>query len=215
MEKEIIIIGCGGQGKVILDILQSQNKKVLGFIDDDISKHNSKINDVPVLGNMNYLLDKKIITDVAIAIGDNNKRAKIFNLLKDNDFNIIQVIHPRSIISRNANLGEGVVIMPGAVINTNVLIEDNVIINTNSSVDHDCIIKKHSQVQPGAKITGNVTVEEFATIGSGATILPNLKIGKNSFVGAGAVVTKDVLTNILVVGVPAKKIKEIEKILDD
>jgi sugar O-acyltransferase (sialic acid O-acetyltransferase NeuD family) len=209
-KKEIIIIGCGGQGKVILDILKAQQKKVCGFIDDDTSKHNSKINNIKVLGNIEYLLEKRITNKVAIAIGDNLIRSKIFDLLKKNNFNTVQAIHPSAIISKNVSLGESVIIMPGAVINTNVIIEDNVIINTKASVDHDCIIKKHSQVQPGATITGRVTIGEFATIGSGAIILPNLSVGKKSFVGAGAVVTKDVSDNVMVVGVPAKKIKKIK-----
>jgi sugar O-acyltransferase (sialic acid O-acetyltransferase NeuD family) len=207
MKKEIIIIGCGGQGKVILDILKSQQKKVIGFIDDDNSKKGLKINGLEVLGNINYLLENKITNNVAIAIGENKTRAKIFDILKLNNFDIIQAIHPSAIISKNVKLGKGIVIMPGAVLNTNVTIEDNVIINTKSSIDHDCIIKKHSQVQPGVTITGTVIVEEFATIGSGSTILPNLKIGRNSFVGAGAVVTRDIESDVVVVGIPAKKIK--------
>jgi len=208
MKEKIVIIGCGGQGKVTLDILNLQNKEVIGFIDDDIKKHNTFINDVRILGDINFLLSNKITKNVSIAIGDNKIRAKIFNLLKENNFNIINVIHPNTTISNTVKLGQGLTIMPGAIINTNTIIEDNVIINTNSSVDHDCIIKKHSQIQPGATITGTVKIEEYTTIGSGATILPNLKIGKNSFVGAGAVVTKNVADNLTVVGVPAKILGE-------
>lgn len=207
MKEKIVIIGCGGQGKVTLDILNLQNKEIIGFIDDDVTKHNTFINDIKVLGDLNFLLDNRVSENITIAIGDNKIRAKIFDLLKKNNFNIINVIHPNSTISSRVKLGKGLTIMPGAIINTNTIVQDNVIINTNSSIDHDCIIKKHSQIQPGATITGTVKIEEFVTIGSGATVLPNITINKNSFVGAGAVVTKDVEENLTVVGVPAKKLR--------
>lgn len=210
MDEEILIIGCGGQGRVILDILNSQKRKVIGFIDDDPKKADSLINNTKVIGNIHYLLEKKPAMNIAIGVGDNKTRAKIFSLLKEKKFRIIQTIHSKAVISKNVKLGEGVVIMPGAIINTNAVIEDNVIINTNSSIDHDCIIKKNSHIQPGATVTGTVTIGEFATIGSGATVLPNLKIGSNSVIGAGAVVTKDIPDDVVVFGVPAKQAKDLK-----
>jgi acetyltransferase-like isoleucine patch superfamily enzyme len=47
-------------------------------------------------------------------------------------------------------------------------------------------------------------------IGSNSTILPGVVIGDNSIIGAGSVVTKNVPSNVIVAGVPAKVIKKIE-----
>lgn len=58
-------------------------------------------------------------------------------------------------------------------------------------------------------IKGTITLEEDCWIGAGAIILPNITIGAGSIVGAGSVVTKNVLPNTVVTGVPAKKIKQI------
>ena len=44
---------------------------------------------------------------------------------------------------------------------------------------------------------------------SNSTILPDLEIGENSIIGAGAVVTKDVPSNMIARGVPAKFYKKI------
>ena len=46
-------------------------------------------------------------------------------------------------------------------------------------------------------------------LGAGAIILPGVTIGNNSIVGAGSVVTKDVPANVIVVGNPARVLRQI------
>lgn len=55
----------------------------------------------------------------------------------------------------------------------------------------------------------HTTVKAGASIGSGSTILCGITIGENAIVGAGSVVTKDVAANTIVVGNPAKKLRNI------
>jgi acetyltransferase-like isoleucine patch superfamily enzyme len=50
----------------------------------------------------------------------------------------------------------------------------------------------------------NVVIEDNVLIGANATVLAGVHIGKNAIIGAGSVVTKDVLENTTVVGVPAR-----------
>ena len=52
-------------------------------------------------------------------------------------------------------------------------------------------------------------IEQGASIGSGATIMCGITIGENAIIGAGAVVTKDIKSNTVVAGVPAKPIRNI------
>lgn len=56
---------------------------------------------------------------------------------------------------------------------------------------------------------GGIRIEDDCWIGAGAIILTGVTIGKGSVVGAGSVVTKDVDPYSIVVGNPAKKIRDI------
>ncbi|GJE26821.1 2,3,4,5-tetrahydropyridine-2,6-dicarboxylate N-acetyltransferase [Methylobacterium organophilum] len=56
-----------------------------------------------------------------------------------------------------------------------------------------------------------VTISDNVWIGAGCKILPGVSIGENSVIGAGSVVAKDIESNVLAAGVPAKRIKVLEE----
>jgi len=201
--REVYIIGAGGHGKVVLDIInKSEQFQATAFLDDDSTLHNQVINDLKVAGSSDQALadDKAVI----IAVGNNEIRTKLFKLMENNDLEIINAVHPDAVINSYVKLGRGNVIAAGAVINSNTKIYDNVIINTGTTVDHDCIIESHVHLSPGVNLGGDVKINAGTHIGIGAAVLPGVTVGRNSVVGAGAVVTKDVPDDVKVVGVPAR-----------
>jgi acetyltransferase-like isoleucine patch superfamily enzyme len=58
--------------------------------------------------------------------------------------------------------------------------------------------------------SGPVIIEENVWLGDKVTILPNVRIGKNSIIGSNAVVTKDIPSNCIAGGIPARVLKLIE-----
>jgi maltose O-acetyltransferase len=60
-------------------------------------------------------------------------------------------------------------------------------------------------------VTKPVVIEDNVWIGGGAVVLPDVTIGNSAVVGAGAVVTRDVPAGMIVVGNPAKVIREIDQ----
>lgn len=64
-----------------------------------------------------------------------------------------------------------------------------------------------------AKI-GRVTIGNNVFVGAGSIILPGVKIGDNSVIGAGSIVTKDVPTNMVYAGNPAKQIMTLEEFVE-
>ena len=65
------------------------------------------------------------------------------------------------------------------------------------------VLEDFVELAPGAKIGGHCKIGSYTFVGMNAIILPKVKIGKNVVVASGAVVTKDVLDNCMVAGVPA------------
>jgi len=202
-KKQVFIFGAGGHGKVMLDILLEAGVKVAGFLDDDKAKIGNSVCGYEILGGMEYLTAKKSVA-VALGIGNNKIREKVFHAARAARVELVSAVHPRAVISRYAAIGGGVAIMAGAVINAGSTLEDGVVVNTAASVDHDCRLGKFCQIWPGAHLAGNISIGEFSYVGTGASVIQNIKIGKNTTIGAGAAVISDIPDNVTAAGVPAR-----------
>ena len=89
-----------------------------------------------------------------------------------------------------------------------------VIIGDNCTITYGCIILSHDgsamQLDPADDGEGTVIIGNNVFIGVNSVILRNVTIGDNSVIGAGSVVTKDIPAGVLVMGNPARVIREIE-----
>lgn len=208
---KIVVVGTGGLGRVVVDIISLLPQlDMIGFIDDDKSKAGKIINQRPVIGTtaqMKSLSKKYKFKHIAIGIGDNYIRAKFHEKFLKMGFELPNIIHPNTVISKNVKFGKGIFVLVGSVINTNSRIGNNVIINTAATVDHDNVLEDHCQVHPGANLTGNVRVKRYSFIGTNAAVNPGVVIGRDCEVGSGAVVVRDVEDGVVVAGVPAQFIK--------
>jgi sugar O-acyltransferase (sialic acid O-acetyltransferase NeuD family) len=205
---DVLIVGAGGHGKVVLDILRAGGKhKPIGFIDSDTTLTGTTVGGLAVLGTMNQIAKiKGKAKGVIVAIGDNRTRRSYAQLLAEQGFELITAIHPAAIVSTTAKIGRNVVIAANATICTEVQIGDSAIINTGAIVDHECEIGEAVHICPGARLAGRVRVASGCMVGLGASIIQCLQIAQDATIGAGAVVIRDVPASATVVGVPAKPI---------
>lgn len=206
----VIIIGAGGHGRVVLDILlQDKKHKPIGFLDNNRNLHGRRVDGLPILGGPDQLeeLRKRDIQGYIVAVGDNGVRRALAHLTAQDDFELINAIHPSAQLAASVTLGKGVTIAAGALVCAHCQIGDCVILNTGCIVDHESMIGTSAHVCPGVRLAGHVTVESGAFVGIGATIVQNIRIGFEAVVGAGAVVIRDVDPMTTVVGVPARVTK--------
>lgn len=206
---DVLILGAGGHGKVVLDILRAAGEhRVVGFVDADRSLTGTSVCGVPVLGPPNLLprLRGKA-TGAIIAIGDNQTRRSYAAMVREHGLELVSAIHPAAVVSPTAQVGANVVVCAGAVVCVDVKLADSVIVNTGAVVDHECEVGEAVHVCPGALLAGRVRVGAGTMIGMGAKVIQCLSIGDGVIIGAGAVVIGDLPADATAVGVPARVIK--------
>ena len=217
-KQRCIILGCGGHGRVVLDILIDAGQyDVIGFVDSNPAMIGRRMDGVEVLGRPDDLPDIRDRLDVRhaiVAVGYNGARRALAQRLDSLGFELINAIHPSTNLARNVTLGRNIVIAAGTLVCAHSQIGDSVILNTGCIVDHETLIGTATHVCPGARLAGRVTIESGAFVGIGSTIIQGIRVGCESVVGAGAVVISDVAPMSTVVGVPAKEIKRVEKAAD-
>lgn len=115
-------------------------------------------------------------------------------------------------VQEGVKIGKNCKVEPFVYIPTGVTIEDNVFVGARACFTNDK--RPRATTREGELKTGEdwellkTLVKKGASIGAGAVILPGLTIGENAVVGAGAVVTKDVPPGKIVVGNPARVIRD-------
>ncbi len=209
--RPVLILGAGGHGRVVLDILlQTGRYEVVGFLDNNSEIHGRRIDGLPVLGPIDALpelAEQQRCDGVIVAIGDNGVRRGVARQVEAAGLELINAIHPSATLARNATLGRNVVVAAGVVLCAHCQIGDSVILNTGCIIDHQTMIGEGSHICPGVRVAGRVKIEPGTFVGIGATVIPKVTLGCESIVGAGAVVIEDVPALATVVGVPARRVK--------
>lgn len=201
-KSEIVIIGAGGHGKVVADIVRAAGYEVAGFLDDRRPVGTQVLGDLAVLGPLEWL--SRAPCRVALGIGDNASRARVAERVHELGSSLFTAIHPRAVVAPSASIGDGVAVMASAVINPSALIETGAIINTGVIVEHDCIVAPFAHLSPNATLGGECRVGAHAHIGISATMLPRTSVGARSIIGGGALVARDIPADVVAVGIPAR-----------
>lgn len=210
MNKRVIVIGAGGHGKVITDIIKKSGDMVIGFLDDNPALSDTFIG-YPILGNTDTFENYKKCQFV-IAIGTAAIREKIADRLYGVKW--YTAIHPSAVISdTGVSIGEGTAIMANVVVNAGTTIGKHCIINSGAIVEHDNKIEDFVHVSVGAKLAGTVHIGKRTWIGIGVSVSNNISICEDCMVGAGGVVIRNIEEAGTYVGVPVERsgIKEKEK----
>jgi len=207
-ELQPLIIYGAGKGAITLfeaiDIKSTYN--VVCFVDDNKSHGKSLLN-LPVFHSSELsTLKNKGIKFIACEIMNGKTRLRIKDEVEKLGYELVNVIHPKTYISKSVKIGKGNYIKSSAIIETNTTIGDCCIIDNGAVIAHDNRIGNGCHIAPGVSLGSSISIGDFSVIGIGACISTDLIIGKNCIISVGSSVTKDVPNNSIVEGIPGKVI---------
>lgn len=211
--RKLVIWGASGHATVVADVVRSQGEyEVAGFLDDlSPTRKGTRFCGASVLGTHEEL-DALLQTGVNHLIpgfGNCEARMQVSELARRKGFEIATAIHPGATVASDVEVGDGSVVVAGAVINTCAEVGGNVIVNTCASVDHHCVLEDGVHIAPGARLAGSVRVGRAAWIGMGAVVIDGVRVGPRAVVGAGAVVVRNVPEGVVAYGVPARAARKV------
>ena len=210
----VLVVGAGDHAKVVVELIAARaNHRVVGLIDNEKS---APVLGIPVVGTDADLprLRGSGIMKAFVALGDNERRLVMGRRLQSFGFQIINVVSPAATISPSVQMGLGIAIMAGAVVNAQCQIDDFAIINTGAIVDHDAHIGEGSHVAPGCALAGRVKLGRLAFLGTGTNAIPGISVGNSAIVGAGSCIVRDVPAGALAIGVPARIVRRRKPVRD-
>ncbi len=197
---EICIAGTGSYAAEIAEYATAAGFRVTALVElINADRIGATIHGLPVIAPSNLPREG---AEVAIAAGAD--RCGRWAELRKHGWTAATVIHPQSLISPSADIGEGGIVGPGVVIGAKTRLSSHVLIGRGVLIGHHVEIGLGAVVNPGANLAGNVNVDAGAQIGMGAIIVNGVSIGDHAVVAAGAVTVRDVASRTRVQGVPAR-----------
>lgn len=209
MRKKLVIVGAGGLGRIVHDVLFSDatvtDEFVLhGFLDTRADPQLPAEIHCPVLGSpLTYQPqpDEMFIP----AVGDPQWRRDLLAPLIARGASFYSYTRQASIAART-RVGMGVFLTPGAVVSTDCAIGDFSYVDTYVVLGHDVHVGAYCMIGAMSFLAGSVRVEDSVAIHPRATVAKDVTLGQGSTIGIGSVVVKNVPPRATVFGNPARVI---------
>ena len=215
----LVLVGPGGFGRETAELVRAVNAagasprwNLLGFLDDDPAGWGTTVSGSRVLGGLDALAELPAARVVVCTGHPGNFRSKqrIVARLGLPPERYATLMHPAAVVPPSCRLGEGTVVLAGAVATTDVDIGAHVGVMPHAVLTHDDRVEDFVTVAAGVRLAGTVHVREGAYLGAGCLVREDRTIGPWALVGMGAVVTRDVPGGEVWAGVPARFVRRVE-----
>ncbi|MGA9408001.1 MAG: acetyltransferase [Bacteroidota bacterium] len=207
----LVLVGGGGHCLSCIDVIDSTMRfEILGILDLP-EKQKIRVLKYEIIGTDDdierYLQSCRNFFVTIGHIKNPRPRISTFQLLKKIGVTIPSIISPRAYVSSYAEIGEGTIVMHGAIVNANARIGANTIINTGAIIEHNAKIGDHTHISTQAVVNGDCTIGDRVFVGSNAVFANGVSIADDIIVGAGAVVVRSFIQPGTYVGNAARKIR--------
>jgi acetyltransferase-like isoleucine patch superfamily enzyme len=115
------------------------------------------------------------------------------------------VIGRGSVVDNDVQVGARVKVQTGVYLTAFTVIEDDVFVGPGATTTNDDTMARHESETP----LRGATLRRACRVGGATVLTPGVEIGEEAFVAAGAVVTRDVPPRAVVIGVPARVVREV------
>jgi acetyltransferase-like isoleucine patch superfamily enzyme len=133
------------------------------------------------------------------------------------------IVGDQAYVRERVTVGAGSVVGRGVSVDNDVVVGERVRFQTNAYITAWSVVEDDVFVAPGVITTNDptagrrpsgvelrgATLRRACRVGAGAVLLPGVEVGEEAFVAAGAVVTADVPARAVVMGVPARVVREV------
>lgn len=206
LDNKVVIIGYSGHAYVVAESYIANGRNISFYA--DLKEAPSNPFNLAYLGFESDPNFKgwNISLKYILGIGDNYLREKVAKLILSKSHILENVIDPHAVISKSTNIGNGVFVSKGVLINAFATIGNFTILNTGCIIEHECEIGTAAHIAPGAVLAGNVKVGDRSFIGANAVIKQGVVIGDDVIIGAGSVVLHNVENSSKLVGNPGRLI---------
>jgi sugar O-acyltransferase (sialic acid O-acetyltransferase NeuD family) len=214
--KPLVIIGAGGFGREVLDIVDAVNGRdvdshapdggyeFVGFIDDgqpDLDLLAAR--GVRHLGGVSMLDELPMEVAYLIGIGNGTARRRVDEYAQRQGRGSPVLVHPSATTGFGVRLGPGTVVCSHVSLTNNITVGRHVHLNLNSTVGHDVTLGDYVTVSPLVAISGEVIVEDEVLLGTGSAVNQRVLIGRGATLGSGGVAVKNITAGQVAVGIPA------------
>ncbi len=202
--RDLLILGNGIHNLEMAEMVERVNQakptwSLLGFVSADGRGVGEVRNGYPVVGGPEAVRkhpDAFVVPEFGWAREDTPRER------------LVSLVDPSSFVSRSATIGAGCVIYPSCFIGANARIDDYVFVLSGCGINHDAVLEEGVTLASGVMLAGEIHVEADCYLGQSCTVRQKLRIGRGSMIGMGAVVIADVDPNSVMVGNPARKLRD-------
>lgn len=185
----IILIGAGGHAHACIDVIEQYDQfRIAGIVGVSGEMHTRHLGYSVIATDADLPQLSKEYEYAVITVGQimtPEIRIRLYQLGTELGFKFPVIIAPTAHVSRHATIGDGTIVMHGAIVNAGAKVGINCIINSHTLVEHDVIVEDYCHISTGAILNGDVKIGAGSFVGSGSIIKEGVSLGSGCVIGMG------------------------------